>query len=81
MVTTEHEIDRFSEFAKTKLKDRSTDVSLDELFDEWRTLNPPSKDALAIQASIRDMENGETGRPFKQFADEFRKRNNLSLDT
>ena len=78
MATSEHEIDNFSEFAKSQLKDRTFDVSLDELFDEWRTRNPPSEDALAIQASIRDMENGETGRPFAEFADEFRKRNNLT---
>jgi hypothetical protein len=78
MATSEHEIESFSEFAKSQLKDSRSDASIDELFEEWRTLNPPSEDALAIQASIRDMENGETGRPFEEFAAEFRKRNNLT---
>ena len=78
MATSEHEIDSFSEFAKSQLNDRGSGVSLDELFDEWRIVNPPSEDALAIQASIRDMEKGKTGRPFEEFAAEFRGRNNLS---
>lgn len=80
MATSEHEIDSFSEFAKSQLNNRGSDVSLDELFDEWRIANPPPDDALAIKASLRDMENGETGRPFEEFADEFRKRNNLGHD-
>lgn len=78
MATSDQEIERFSAFAKAKLRDCGSRASLDEIFDEWRTLNPPLEDALAIQASVRDMEKGEAGRPFERFAAEFRKRNNLS---
>lgn len=80
MATSEHEIDSFSEFAKSQLSTRGSDVSLDELFDEWRIVNPPPDDALAIKASLRDMERGETGRPFEEFADEIRKQNHLKCD-
>ncbi|MEM7560025.1 MAG: hypothetical protein AAF394_12975, partial [Planctomycetota bacterium] len=54
---------------------RQSPTSLSELLDEWTMLNPPTDDALAIQASIRDMENGDTGQPFDEFAKEFQKRN------
>ena len=78
MATSEHEIDSFSEFAKSQLRHRGSAVSLHELLDEWTIQNPPAEDALAIKASLRDMEHGETGRPFEEFAKEFRKRNKLT---
>jgi hypothetical protein len=33
------------------------------------------EDVLAIQASLRDMERGETGQDFEEFLREFRRRN------
>ena len=77
MATSEQEINSFSAFAKSRIKNGGDQFSLAELLDEWTIQNPPSEDALAIQASIRDMENGDTGRPFQEFADQFRKRNNI----
>lgn len=76
MATTEQEIDGFAQFAKDQLR-RGQTSSIDELFDLWRLQHPPADDALAIKASIRDMERGEIGRPFSQFAHEFRKKNNM----
>jgi hypothetical protein len=32
---------------------------------------------LAVRASLRDMDRGETGMPLEQFAAEFRKRNGI----
>ena len=77
MATTEQEINSFSEFAKSRLKNGGSDSSLTELFDEWTIQNPPAEDADAIQASIRDMENGDTGQPFQEFSRKFRKRNDI----
>ena len=77
MSTSEAEIDSFAQFAKGQLARGGEGLSLDELFDQWRIRHPPSEDAPAIRASVRDMEGGETGRPFDQFADEFRRRNDL----
>jgi hypothetical protein len=34
-------------------------------------------DVLAVAASLRDMETGETGRPFDEFSDEFCRRNGI----
>jgi len=77
MSASEAEIDSFAQFAKGQLARGGQGLSLDELFDQWRIRHPPSEDAPAIRASIRDMEEGEAGRPFDEFADEFRQRNNL----
>jgi hypothetical protein len=51
-------------------------TSLDELYDRWREVYPAAEDGLAVQASLRDMERGETGRSFEEFAADFHKRNN-----
>ncbi len=76
MATTDQEIDGFAEFAKDQLR-RGETSSIEELFDRWWFLQSSAEDALAIQASIRDMERGETGRPFEQFVGEFRKQNRI----
>ena len=78
MATSEQDIDNFYQFAKSRLSNGGSELSLEELFDEWMIRNPPDEDALAVQASIRDMENGETGRNFDEFAQDFRERNELS---
>lgn len=74
MATSEKEINSFSEFAKSRL---GSDSSLAELFDEWSIQNPPAEDVHAIQAALRDMENGDTGQHFQEFADDFRRRNDI----
>jgi len=77
MATSEAEIDSFAQFAKQQLARGAAGLSLEELFDPWRIRHPPAEDAGAIEASVRDMEAGEAGRPFDEFADEFRRRNDL----
>lgn len=76
MPTTEL-IESFSEFAKAKVDQAGNDLSIDDLYDEWRTQHPPADDLLAIKASLRDMENGDTGRAFDDFAAEFRHGNGI----
>jgi len=70
-------IESFAQFARAQVNARGEALPIDELFDEWRILNPPSDDWLAIQASLRDMEHSETGRPVEDFAAEFRQRNHI----
>lgn len=77
MVTTQ-QIDAFAQFARARIEKDAAEISLVELLDEWLLQNPSPEDWLAIQASLRDMEAGETGQPFEQFAAEFRDRNGLS---
>ncbi len=70
-------IENFSRFAREQVTQRGDDLPIDELFDEWCLQNPPADDWLAIRASLRDIEQGQTGRPFDEFAKEFRQRNNI----
>ena len=67
MATTEQELARFTQFAKEYLGSGEADLSLDELFDLWRTENPSdvnySENAAAIAGAIEDFKNGNRGRP------------------
>lgn len=76
MTTLRQEIESFTTFAQAKIA-QGTNVSIDELYDQWREGHPSTEDELAIRASLRDLANGETGRPFEEFAAEFRQRNKL----
>ena len=69
----QQDIADFTSFVKAHMAEGA--VSLDELYDRWREVHPAAEDALAVQASLQDMERGETGRPFEEFAADFRKRN------
>lgn len=72
------QIDSFQQFARDQVAAGREPPSLDELYDDWRESHPRDDDVLAVQASLRDMEQGETGQPFEEFDQEFRRRNNLS---
>ena len=77
-MVTAQQIDAFTRFARARIEQDATATSLVELLDQWLLENPSGDDWLAIQASLRDMEAGETGQPFEQFAAEFRDHNGLS---
>ncbi len=76
-MVTEQQINDFYLFAKARIERGAVAQSLAELLDDWMIDNPSNDDQLAIQASLRDMETGETGREFGEFAEEFRARNGL----
>ena len=73
---TEHLIDDFASFAKGRLA-AGVSASIDDLYDEWRESHGAEEDRLALEASLRDMAAGETGRPFEEFSAEFREQNGL----
>lgn len=70
-------IESFSQFARARVDQAGSDLPIDDLYDEWRAQHPPADDLLAIKASLRDMEQGETGQPFDDFAAAFRSRNGI----
>lgn len=70
-------IDDFAQFARERVHQRGEDLPIDDLFDEWRMQHPLAEDWKAIEASLRDLEDGEAGRLFEEFAGEFRQRNNI----
>ena len=65
MPATEQELNRFTQFARRRLASGEDQLSLDELFDLWRSENPTDADraenVAAINASIRDFQQGERG--------------------
>jgi hypothetical protein len=78
MRATLEQVDSFREFARRQLTNGGAELTIDELFDRWRATLPHEVDRLAVQASLRDMERGETGRSFEDFDREFRQRNNIA---
>ena len=65
MATVERELVRFTISARQWIESGQRDVSIDELFDQWRAENPSDEEyaenVAAIQASIQDFKNGERG--------------------
>jgi hypothetical protein len=77
MTTIEQELDSFTEFAKARISDRGATLSLDELFDIWRSENPSdelrAENAAAVNAAIRDFQNGDRGTPVGEHSDQLRR--------
>ena len=69
-MNTLDQIDDFTAFAKSRLGS-GAQVDIDQLYDEWRSKAFADIDALAIQASIRDLENGERGESLDDFLANF----------
>lgn len=76
MSTSVEQLSDFNRFAIEKLAENPA-ASLDSLFDEWWEQQHHDEDRAAVAASLADMEAGETGRPFTEFAAEFRRLNGL----
>lgn len=76
MSDTATELAAFQHYAASRLDDAGSDLTIDELFDEWRLANPSDEElhdsSRAIAASLRDLERGETGRPAGQVLDDLR---------
>jgi hypothetical protein len=64
------QIEDFSAFAKTRIRG-DKDLSIDELYGQWRNQAFASADAHAVAASIRDIEQGERGEPLDDFLANF----------
>jgi hypothetical protein len=69
-MNTLDQINDFSAFAKSRLGS-GEQVDIDQLYDEWRSKAFADIDALAIQASVRDLENDERGEPLDEFLANF----------
>ncbi len=70
MATTE-QIEQFSRFAKQLSEEEGTELPLAAIFDRWHAEATKDQDLLAIQASAKDFDNGERGRPVEEFLQEF----------
>jgi len=65
MSTAEQDLANFTSYAHQRINSGERDLSIDELFDQWRMENPSddlyAENLAAIKASIQDFENGERG--------------------
>lgn len=65
MSTAEQDIASFTNYARLKIASGERDLTIDELFDQWRIENPSDEqyavNVASIQASIRDFKSGERG--------------------
>jgi hypothetical protein len=84
MPAAQEELDSFYRFATERISNSGVDVTFAELVDIWRIQHPTSdelhENVAAVKEALRDMETGETGRPFDEFASDFRKRNDIPAD-
>ncbi|QDU38622.1 hypothetical protein Mal4_29510 [Maioricimonas rarisocia] len=72
------QLQAFTEYARSRIDAGAKPESIDELFDEWRESELSSVDAHAVAASLRDMEQGETGRSLEEFRKDFSREKGLS---
>jgi len=76
MATTEQELNSFAEFARARLSNGGSDLSIDELFDLWRAENPSdemyAENVAAVNAAIADFQDGDRGTPAGDHSDQLR---------
>ncbi len=76
MRTTEEDLESFQQFALERLRTRR--LTIDQLFEEWWHQHSPEEDDVqAIAEALEDMDAGDTGRPYEEFATELRKKYDL----
>lgn len=77
MATADEELDRFTQFARARLTNGGGTLSLDELFDLWRSENPTDEqytdNVAAIAVAIEDFLNGDRGTPAGEHSDALRR--------
>jgi len=83
MATTAEELDSFNDFARDRLSNGGSDLSLDELFDLWRHENPSDQlygeNVAAVAAAIEDFRNGDRGTPAGEDSNSLRKEYGIEL--
>lgn len=76
MSNTTQQLDQFRQFALTRLNSSGCELSIDELYDEWRRENPApeeiAQNAKAIAASLRDLDQGVPRKPAAEFVRQFK---------
>jgi len=77
-MTTIDQIEDFATFARNQLGS-GQEHSIDDLYHQWRQHLFKDSDVLAVQASLRDLQNGERGQPLGEFLAEFDRDRKTSL--
>jgi hypothetical protein len=81
MSATTQELQSFYQFAEQRLRNGGREVSLDDLYGEWRASNPTPEEletnVRAVRAALRDLDAGEKGQPVDEFIADFERRNGI----
>jgi len=81
-MATQQQIDSFHQFALKQVSNGGSGLSLEQLFDLWQVQNPSaeelSESVAAVKSALRDMENGDTGRPVEDVIAELRREAGIS---
>jgi hypothetical protein len=75
-MSTQDQINSFHQFALQQLSD-GEELSIDELYDTWRTQNATPEDLAAVQAAIDDMQNGDRGMPLEEHVGQMREKHKI----
>lgn len=71
MKATAQEIESFRDFALRLLEQGGPELTMDDLYEQWRVERfgdlQAAADLEAIRESLRDLEAGETGIPYEVF--------------
>lgn len=69
-MTTRQQTDRFHQFALEQIDNCGAELSIDELYQIWRTANPTERDladsVAAVTAAYADFESGDSGEPARR---------------
>ncbi|MBL8851042.1 MAG: hypothetical protein JNG89_15290 [Planctomycetaceae bacterium] len=75
---TVSELSEFQQFIEVRLRDPAANQTPEELLEEWRLLRGDiagnERDRLAVQAAIRDMQNGDLGVDFDSHLRDLKRR-------
>lgn len=78
MTTAEKDIASFTSYVRQKIEAGGSDLTIDELFDQWRMENPSDKqyaeNVAAIKESIRDYKAGDRGTVAGELSAELRRK-------
>ncbi len=77
-MATAEQIQDLSRFIDTLPEQDRQALSMDEIYDRWRSLAIRHEDLLAVKASLWDFDQGERGRPLEDFLAEFDAENSPS---
>jgi len=76
MAIDTNELERFRDFINEHIQNGGTDLSPEQLLDDWRCQNPVAADLAAsvadLEQGISEMEAGDTGRPARDVIGDLR---------
>lgn len=75
-MATQNQIDSFHDFATQQVSNGGAGLSIEQLFDLWHEQQPSAEEltesVAAVKAALKDMEDGDTGRPVEDVIAELR---------